>query len=132
MWNDESAQLLANLWKENKTASQITFILNTIFPDWGVSRNAVIGKAHRMKLKKRSSPIRKTFKKRKAPKLSTGAEKANYESFSNVPKDCCLWPLDKGWCGKKQTKGRLPYCEDHYKRAVLNAPKINIEKSFLY
>ena len=52
-WTDEKVNKLKDLWGKGKTASQIAEIIG------GVSRNAVIGKAHRLnlsaKIKARSS-----------------------------------------------------------------------------
>ncbi len=43
-WTDERVELLRKLWSEGLSASQIAAQLG------GVSRNAVIGKVHRLKL----------------------------------------------------------------------------------
>ena len=43
-WNDEKVAKLKELWGKGNTASQIAEIIG------GVSRNAVIGKAHRLNL----------------------------------------------------------------------------------
>ncbi len=43
-WTDERVELLKKLWNEGLSASQIAAQLG------GVSRNAVIGKVHRLKL----------------------------------------------------------------------------------
>jgi GcrA cell cycle regulator len=51
-WTDERISLLKQLWGQGMTASQIAERLG------GVSRNAVIGKAHRLGLSARPSPIR--------------------------------------------------------------------------
>ncbi len=50
-WTDERVSMLRQLWGEGKTAAEIAKILG------GVTRNAVIGKAHRLKLSGRVSPI---------------------------------------------------------------------------
>ena len=50
-WTDERVAMLRQLWGEGKTAAEIAKILG------GVTRNAVIGKAHRLKLSGRVSPI---------------------------------------------------------------------------
>ena len=42
-WTEEKVNKLRELWGKDKTASQIAQIIG------GVSRNAVIGKAHRLK-----------------------------------------------------------------------------------
>ena len=46
-WTDERVELLRKLWSEGLSASQIAAQLG------GVSRNAVIGKVHRLKLSSR-------------------------------------------------------------------------------
>ncbi len=51
-WTDERVQLLKILWTQGLSASQIAARLGS------VSRNAVIGKAHRLGLQGRPSPIR--------------------------------------------------------------------------
>ena len=51
-WTDERIDQLKQMWQAGKTASQIADMLT------GVSRNAVIGKAHRLGLQSRPSPVR--------------------------------------------------------------------------
>jgi GcrA cell cycle regulator len=53
-WTDERISLLKKMWKEGKSAADIAKMLAK-----GVTRNAVIGKAHRMGLSGRPSPIKK-------------------------------------------------------------------------
>ncbi|MEA3538998.1 MAG: GcrA family cell cycle regulator, partial [Pseudomonadota bacterium] len=68
-WTDERIETLRSLWEKGLTASQIADKLGN------VSRNAVIGKAHRLGLKARPSPVkgdsdgtpRETVKKAAAP-----------------------------------------------------------------
>ena len=50
-WTDERVELLKKLWMEGLSASQIAGILGE-----GVTRNAVIGKVHRLKLSGRAKP----------------------------------------------------------------------------
>jgi GcrA cell cycle regulator len=61
-WTDERIEQLRSMWEKGLTASQIADELG------GVSRNAVIGKAHRLGLKSRPSPVKATEKVVKAPK----------------------------------------------------------------
>ncbi len=50
-WTEERVALLKQLWGEGKTAAEIAKSLGNI------TRNAVIGKAHRLKLSGRVSPL---------------------------------------------------------------------------
>ena len=56
-WTDERVATLKKLWGDGKTASEIADVLGD------VTRNAVIGKAHRLGLSGRPSPIKKTLPK---------------------------------------------------------------------
>ena len=67
-WTDERIGELKRMWDEGLTASQIAEALG------GVSRNAVIGKAHRLDLTPRPSPV----------KISVDAEKERVEE-TNPP-----------------------------------------------
>jgi GcrA cell cycle regulator len=51
-WTDERIDQLKSMWEKGLTASQIAETLG------GVSRNAVIGKAHRLGLQARPSPVK--------------------------------------------------------------------------
>ncbi|HEY8593049.1 MAG TPA: GcrA family cell cycle regulator [Sphingomicrobium sp.] len=51
-WTDERIERLKKMWADGATASQIADELG------GVSRNAVIGKAHRLGLEQRPSPVK--------------------------------------------------------------------------
>jgi len=58
-WTDEKVAILKELWGKGKTASQIAEVIG------GISRNAVIGKAHRLnlsaKIKTRTATSNKNF-----------------------------------------------------------------------
>jgi GcrA cell cycle regulator len=51
-WTEERIETLRTMWEAGQTASQIAEALG------GVSRNAVIGKAHRLELQARPSPVK--------------------------------------------------------------------------
>ena len=71
-WTDERIATLQKMWEGGSTASQIAEELG------GVSRNAVIGKAHRLGLKSRPSPVKANEKKKaakKAPAKAAAAKK---------------------------------------------------------
>jgi GcrA cell cycle regulator len=59
-WTDERIATLKKMWEGGATASEIAAELG------GVSRNAVIGKAHRLGLKARPSPVKANEKKKPA------------------------------------------------------------------
>ena len=67
-WTDERIAKLTKMWESGATASQIADELG------GVSRNAVIGKAHRLGLKARPSPVKSNEKTTRA--AASGGKKA--------------------------------------------------------
>jgi len=66
-WTEERIATLTKMWEGGSTASQIAEELG------GVSRNAVIGKAHRLGLKSRPSPVKANDKKKAAAKKKDAA-----------------------------------------------------------
>ena len=64
-WSDEKVNKLKELWGSGKTASQIAEIIG------GISRNAVIGKAHRLNL---------------SAKIKTRVSSLNFNSDNKTPK----------------------------------------------
>jgi len=72
-WTDERIEKLTKMWEGGATASQIAEELG------GVSRNAVIGKAHRLGLKARPSPV-KPNEKVEAPAPAARAAKPAAEA----------------------------------------------------
>src|SRR5437588_3661499 len=71
-WTDERIERLKKMWHDGSTASQIADELG------GVSRNAVIGKAHRLGLEQRPSPVKPGEEKeaKKAAAAPAAAPKA--------------------------------------------------------
>ena len=61
-WTEERVELLKKLWAEGLSASQIAAQLG------GVSRNAVIGKVHRLKLSGRARSTSSAPRAKKAPR----------------------------------------------------------------
>lgn len=64
-WTDERVELLRKLWSEGLSASQIAAQLG------GVSRNAVIGKVHRLKLSSRGRATAAPARQKKTPQATT-------------------------------------------------------------
>ena len=108
----------------------------------GVSKNAIVGKVHRLELESRPSPIvsgkeeEPAPKKKKAPSKITKTSKETVESKKEtVPEETsegtrlvdltpnsCRWPLgdpkdaDFVFCGKKVVPGKI-YCAEHCAQA---------------
>jgi len=86
-WTDERVETLTKMWKDGNSAAEIAKELG------GVTRNAVIGKAHRLGLSGRSSPIKKkkedtkkTTKATAAPKKTAAAKKTVEKKKASGPK----------------------------------------------
>ncbi len=69
-WTEERIERLKKMWHEGATASEIAEKLG------GVSRNAVIGKAHRLGLEARPSPVKPGDESAPAPAKAKKAESA--------------------------------------------------------
>lgn len=119
-WTDEKVNLLKKLWVEGKTAAEIAKALGG-----GLTRNAVIGKAHRLKLSNRVSPIQQNEKapvpeqkplEKKVRKAGPGIK------LIDLKDRMCRWPsgdprdADFHFCGDPSVPG-LPYCAEHAKAA---------------
>lgn len=127
-WTEERVALLKQLWGEGKTAAEIAKALGD-----GVTRNAVIGKAHRLKLSSRLSPIQQNAKPAgkspvsEAPKIKKVAVrqpefKGKSVKMVELEPRMCRWPngdprdADFSFCGCENVPG-LPYCEAHVRAA---------------
>jgi GcrA cell cycle regulator len=93
-WTEERIERLKKMWAAGSTASQIAEDLG------GVSRNAVIGKAHRLGLEQRPSPVKPGEEKAKKPTKATAAKapppapKAESAAPSAKAKDPAAAPKD--------------------------------------
>ncbi|MBT1155813.1 GcrA family cell cycle regulator [Aminobacter anthyllidis] len=67
-WTDERVELLRKLWSEGLSASQIAAQLG------GVSRNAVIGKVHRLKLSSRGRATAAPARQKKTTQATTATK----------------------------------------------------------
>ena len=116
VWDEKQLVKLKKLWDEGLPITKIGLEL-------GVSRNAIAGKAHRLGLPKRNSPISKSGEPRKNKSIS------NFETSKELPlkillrevewsRNRCCWPLGDpklpgfSFCGTSIMPGR-PYCEEH-------------------
>ena len=78
-WTDERIDQLKAMWEKGLTASQIADELG------GVSRNAVIGKAHRLGLQSRPSPVKANEAPKKAAPVRKPAPAAETEAPKPAP-----------------------------------------------
>ena len=131
-WNEEKVKKLKELWGKGNTASQIANIIG------GLSRNAVIGKAHRLKL---SAKIRtkssnsyenynnateeKTIKSKRGRKskfksliIEKDFEPENPKQLEQLDESSCKWPIGHPdeklfyFCGRSSLKD-FSYCKLH-------------------
>ena len=131
-WNEEKVNKLKELWGKGKTASQIAEIIGDI------SRNAVIGKAHRLnlssKIKTRNAAVNQNFditsdesnlKQRRVRKskfksllIEKDFEPENPKKLEELDESSCKWPIghpeEKSFyfCGRTSLKD-FSYCRLH-------------------
>tara|TARA_B110000008_G_C16810361_1_gene500503 strand:+ start:245 stop:739 length:495 start_codon:yes stop_codon:yes gene_type:complete len=131
-WNEEKVTKLKELWGKGNTASQIAEIIG------GISRNAVIGKAHRLnlsaKIKTRaatsnqnfeSSIVNKDIKSKRERKnkfksliIEKDFEPENPKQLEQLDDNSCKWPIghpdekDFYFCGRSSLKD-FSYCKLH-------------------
>ena len=88
-WNDDNVARLRELWDQGLPTAQIGKLI-------GFTKNAVVGKAHRIGLERRPSPIRRTAVKPDRKKArSPITPKLNFETIKEEIKACdgqiCRW-----------------------------------------
>ena len=132
-WTEEKVAKLKELWGKGNTASQIAEIIG------GISRNAVIGKAHRLnlsaKIKTRTATSNQNFdnttnekniltKKRgrkskfKSLIIEKDFEPENPKQLEELDENSCKWPIghpdEKSFyfCGRSSLKD-FSYCKLH-------------------
>ncbi|MDA9662764.1 hypothetical protein N9T41_03430 [Candidatus Pelagibacter sp.] len=131
-WNEEKVEKLKELWGKGSTASQIAEIIG------GISRNAVIGKAHRLnlssKIKTRNASSSQSFdnsleedssKQKKGRKskfqsliIEKDFEPENPKKLEELDESSCKWPIGHPeeqsfyFCGRSSLKD-FSYCKLH-------------------
>ena len=131
-WDEQKVNKLKELWGKGNTASQIAQIIG------GISRNAVIGKAHRLnlsaKIKTRTATSNQDFnssENNKNTKLRRGRkskfrsliiekdfEPENPKQLEELDESSCKWPIghpdEKSFyfCGRSSLKD-FSYCKLH-------------------
>lgn len=76
-WTDERVERLKALWAEGLSASQIAAELG------GVTRNAVIGKVHRLGLSGRAKPQAQTARPAQAPRMKSASPSISRSSHTS-------------------------------------------------
>ena len=131
-WNEEKVNKLKELWGKSHTASQIAEIIG------GISRNAVIGKAHRLnlsaKIKTRAATSNQNFENSQEQKniksnrgrkskfksliIEKDFEPENPKQLEELDESSCKWPIghpdEKSFyfCGRSSLKD-FSYCKLH-------------------
>ena len=131
-WNEEKVGKLKELWGKGNTASQIAEIIG------GLSRNAIIGKAHRLnlssKIKSRNTNSSQNYqnntedknsKERKERKnkfksliIEKDFEPENPKKLEELDESSCKWPVGHPeeetfyFCGRSSLKD-FSYCKLH-------------------
>ena len=131
-WNDEKVAKLKELWGKGNTANQIAQIIG------GISRNAVIGKAHRLnlssKVKAKNSSLSENFQNNKEGNdsikkqgrkskfqsliIEKDFEPENPKKLEELDESSCKWPIGHPeeeafyFCGRSSLKD-FSYCKLH-------------------
>ena len=149
-WDDDNVSRLKELWDQGLPTAQIGKLL-------GFTKNAVVGKAHRIGLERRPSPIRRTAvkpdrKKARSPvmpklnfenklieeKVSKIKNKTFHQPINNIftknLKRGCEWPEghpDENtfhFCGKERFDDK-PYCLEHCAIAYIIPEKEEVKNN---
>lgn len=111
-WNESRIETLKSLWNEGLSTSEMGVRL-------GITKNAVVGKVHRLGLPKRQSPIRTPVRRVVETEVRTDVVR-----IEELTTSMCRWPMGEpgahgfDFCGRSSVDGR-PYCDEHCARAYV-------------
>lgn len=133
VWDTRNTRKASKLWRDGHSASMIA-------REIGTSRNAVVGKAYRMRdmfparihssnhrpQKKKAKPVarmpRRVISPSFVPKPKHDSEvfqtKFTSKSLMDLNDNDCRWPEGENFCGKPQKEGRSSYCEYHNSHSI--------------
>lgn len=131
-WTEERVEQLKTLWNDGLSASQVARVLG------GVTRNAVIGKVHRLGLAGRANSTRSDRSRHSSTHKSVvraappepeiveedpiTLEDGSFATVLTINDRMCRWPIgdpSEGafhFCGRNPKPGS-PYCEAHARKA---------------
>ncbi|MBL6454891.1 GcrA cell cycle regulator [Belnapia sp. T6] len=131
-WTAEAIDQLRAYWAEGHSTAEIGRRM-------GISKNAVVGKAHRLNLDARPSPIRREAEAAERPaaprRIASPREvaprrpeqpSAVVRPFPRASLRSCCWPLGEPgtpefrFCSAEAASGK-PYCQEHASVAYVKA-----------
>lgn len=122
-WTEDRVKLLKKLWQSGKSTVEIGRML-------GISKNAVVGKVHRLELTARPSPIKPEVK----PRAATKQKKPDRVTLMDLKLTSCRWPMkdprdaDFHFCGAQSVTGK-PYCQEHCKIAYTSLKELSLQNA---
>lgn len=143
-WTDAAIQKLRALWAEGHSTARIGDMM-------GLTKNAIVGKAHRLGLPSRPSPIRRDAEGPRKPRVVRRAPPVTLPRLgaaeapivvaaapAPVPvlrvapraREACCWPIGEPrsrsfrYCDEPAESGR-PYCAAHVEKAY-SGTRVNV------
>lgn len=126
-WTVEKIKQLKKLWQKGKSTVEIGREL-------GISKNAVVGKVHRLELEARPSPIKKASTSAIAPKKENSDKENKPITLIDLKMNSCRWPIgdpkdeDFHFCGADTITGK-PYCAEHCKLAYTSLRELTLQNA---
>jgi GcrA cell cycle regulator len=115
-WTEQRIEVLRKLWGQGQTASQIAAILG------GITRNAVIGKAHRLGLTGRPSPIKREAGASPQPRRRAAAPMSRRMPGAGQPGQVHGQPLPQTHGVSAAQHAPTPRAEAHAETVTREAP----------
>lgn len=128
-WTPEKIKQLKKLWQKGKSTVEIG-------KELGMSKNAVVGKVHRLGLDSRPSPIKKVNEApaKKTNKVQLPEKTHGIMTLLDLKMNSCRWPIGEvkdenfHFCGKECQTGK-PYCPEHCKIAYTSLKELTLQNA---